>query len=106
MLAASPRASMSLTSTACCLLIRSGAPSILYGQSVERCVLQRVSAVAILVPVIAGDEKGETFVESEAFAPVLKILRALAANDERIIEWFRTKNAGRKPKSRGNRDRD
>ena len=56
--------------------------------------------MAILVPVIAGDEKGETFVESEAFAPVLKILRALAANDERIIEWFRTKNAGRKPKSR------
>jgi predicted helicase len=52
----------------------------------------------VLVPVIAGDEKGETFVESEAFAPVLKILRALATNDERIIEWFRAKNAGHKPK--------
>jgi hypothetical protein len=48
--------------------------------------------------VISRDEKGEAFVESEAFAPVLKILRALAANDERIIEWFRAKNAGRKPK--------
>ena len=54
----------------------------------------------VLVPVIAGDEDGAEFVESEAFAPVLKILRALAGNDERIIEWFRARNAGRKPKGR------
>jgi superfamily II DNA or RNA helicase len=52
----------------------------------------------VLVPVISRGEEGEAFVESEAFAQVLKILRALAANDERIIEWFRAKNAGRKPK--------
>jgi predicted helicase len=51
----------------------------------------------VLVPVLPRDMEGEAFVESEVFGQVLKILRALAANDERIIEWFRAKNAGRKP---------
>jgi hypothetical protein len=73
--------------TACCLAV---------GRALRPAKAKRCGYV--LVPVISRDEKGEAFVESEAFAPVLKILRALAANDERIIEWFRAKNAGRKPK--------
>ena len=36
--------------------------------------------------------------ESKAFAAVLTVLRALAANDERIIAWFRARHAGRKVK--------
>ena len=47
------------------------------------------------VPVILHEATGDAFVESKAFAAVLTVLRALAANDERIIAWFRARHAGR-----------
>lgn len=52
----------------------------------------------VLVPVILRDATGDAFVESKGFAAVLTVLRALAANDERIIAWFRARNAGRMSK--------
>ena len=52
----------------------------------------------VLVPVILQEATGDAFVESKAFAAVLTVLRALAANDERIIAWFRARHAGRKSK--------
>jgi hypothetical protein len=52
----------------------------------------------VLVPVIIQDATGEAFVESKAFAAVLTVLRALAANDDRIIAWFRARHEGRKVK--------
>jgi superfamily II DNA or RNA helicase len=52
----------------------------------------------VVVPVVAQDVNGAAFVESKAFAAVLTVLRALAANDERIIAWLRARQAGRKSK--------
>jgi hypothetical protein len=52
----------------------------------------------VLVPVILREASGDAFVESKAFAAVLTVLRALAANDERIIAWFRARHEGRKSK--------
>ena len=52
----------------------------------------------VIVPVISRGENAEEFVESPAFASVLTILRSLAANDERIIEYFRAIHSGRSPK--------
>jgi superfamily II DNA or RNA helicase len=52
----------------------------------------------ILVPVIAHDENPEEFIGSQAFASVITVLRALGANDERIIEHFRAIHNGRRIK--------
>jgi predicted helicase len=49
----------------------------------------------VLVPVILKEATVDAFVESKAFAAVLTVLRALAANDERIIAWFRARHASR-----------
>ena len=45
----------------------------------------------VLVPIIIDSDKIEERVEqSEAYADLLTVLRALASNDERIIEYFRS----------------
>lgn len=44
----------------------------------------------VAVPILVEDERGE-FLESEAFSTILMVLRALASNDERIIEFFRAR---------------
>ncbi len=51
----------------------------------------------ILVPVISHGEPPNVFVESAAFAAVIDVIRALAVNDERIIDYFEAKREGRKP---------
>jgi superfamily II DNA or RNA helicase len=45
----------------------------------------------ILLPVYAENNNKESIIESEDFQAILQTLRALASNDERIIEYFREK---------------
>jgi predicted helicase len=45
----------------------------------------------ILLPVYAESNDKESIIESKDFQAILQTLRALAANDERIIEYFREK---------------
>lgn len=52
----------------------------------------------ILVPVVTPGEDAEEFISSEAFGAVMTVLRALGANDERIIEHFRAIHNGRRIK--------
>ncbi|MBZ5677207.1 MAG: DEAD/DEAH box helicase family protein [Acidobacteriia bacterium] len=47
----------------------------------------------IIVPVVI-DSKPTSEVFDSAFAPLLSVLRALASNDERIVEYFRTVSQG------------
>ncbi len=54
----------------------------------------------ILLPLVVPDgATPEDIAESSAFKFVLFVLRALAAHDERIIEWFRATAEGRTPKT-------
>jgi predicted helicase len=48
----------------------------------------------VVVPVLL--ENGEERSSDKAFAAVLRVLKALAENDERVIDYFRTVSAGRK----------
>jgi len=49
----------------------------------------------VLVPVLVDSEETDlAAVEGEAFETVLGVLRALASNDERIVEYFRTVSLG------------
>src|SRR4030042_3341444 len=51
----------------------------------------------VIVPVLLDDNVTDIKpTQSEAFDSILMVLRALAANDERIIEYFRTVSQGRK----------
>jgi len=51
----------------------------------------------IIVPVLLEDEvKNDDIIQSNVFDNVLTTLRALAANDDRIIEHFRSVSQGRK----------
>lgn len=52
----------------------------------------------VIVPVITRGESETELIESNAFGAVLRVLRALAANDERIIEYFRPVAEGRQGK--------
>jgi hypothetical protein len=52
----------------------------------------------VIVPVVTRGESEADLIESEAFGAVLRVLRALAANDERIIEYFRAVAEGRQGK--------
>lgn len=45
----------------------------------------------VLLPVFAESNDKESIIESEDFQAILQTLRALAANDARIIEYFREK---------------
>jgi superfamily II DNA or RNA helicase len=51
----------------------------------------------VVVPVLL-DEKGtpDDVTQGNAFKDILTVLRALAANDERIVEYFRTVSQGRR----------
>ena len=54
----------------------------------------------ILLPLVVPDgATPEDIAESSAFKFVLFVLRALAAHDERIIEWFRSTAEGRTPET-------
>ena len=56
----------------------------------------------VIVSILQEDgATGQDILESKAFEEVLTTLRALAANDDRIIEYFRGVAQGRKPKGRG-----
>src|SRR4051812_23030924 len=52
----------------------------------------------VIVPVVTRGESEAELVEGEAFAAVLRVLRALAADDERIVEYFRAVANGRRGK--------
>ncbi|MBC8011271.1 MAG: DEAD/DEAH box helicase family protein [Burkholderiales bacterium] len=56
----------------------------------------------ILLPLVVPDgATPEVIAESNGFRFVLAVLRALAAHDERIIEWFRATSEGRIPEVGG-----
>ncbi len=52
----------------------------------------------VIIPIVHNG-KGDPFLESDQFAEVLATLRALAANDDRIIEFFRSISQGKKSAS-------
>ena len=56
----------------------------------------------VILPILHEDNAtAEDILESDAFKEILSTLRALAANDDRIIEYFRDRAAGRQPGSGG-----
>ena len=50
----------------------------------------------VILPVFTKSKTAEAIIESEEFNEVLNVLRALASNDERIIEYFRDISKGKK----------
>jgi len=53
----------------------------------------------IIIPILVENEVDAVkIIETSAFASILTILRALASNDERIIEYFRAISHGRRSK--------
>jgi len=50
----------------------------------------------VILPVFTKSKSTEAIIESEEFQEVLSVLRALASNDERIIEYFRDISKGKK----------
>lgn len=50
----------------------------------------------VILPVFTKSKSTESIIESEEFQEVLSVLRALASNDERIIEYFRDLSKGKK----------
>jgi hypothetical protein len=50
----------------------------------------------VVVPVLIDDNKEGSELNNKAFESILIVLRALAANDERIIEYFRGISQGRR----------
>jgi superfamily II DNA or RNA helicase len=56
----------------------------------------------VIVPILHdADAKPEDILESAEFQEILTTLRALAANDERVIEYFRTVSEGKRRSSGG-----
>ena len=50
----------------------------------------------VILPVFTKSKTTEAIIDSEEFNEVLSVLRALASNDERIIEYFRDISKGKK----------
>lgn len=50
----------------------------------------------VILPVFTNSNTTEEIIESDEFKEILSTIRALAANDERIIEYFRDINRGKK----------
>lgn len=50
----------------------------------------------VILPVFTKSKSSEAIIESDEFQEVLSVLRALASNDERIIEYFRDISKGKK----------
>jgi superfamily II DNA or RNA helicase len=56
----------------------------------------------VIVPILHDENaKAEKLIESGEFHEILSTLRALASNDDRIIEYFRAIANGKKPKTGG-----
>jgi predicted helicase len=55
----------------------------------------------VILPVFTNSKTKEGIIDSDEFKDVLSTLRALASNDERIIEYFREISSGKKRKSNG-----
>jgi len=53
----------------------------------------------VILPISIGSQTNEEFAESDGFKDILQTLRALASNDERIIEYFRDVSNGKRPAS-------
>jgi superfamily II DNA or RNA helicase len=53
----------------------------------------------VILPVFTKSKSKEEIIESEEFKDILTTLRALASNDERIIEFFRDKSKNQNQKS-------
>jgi len=49
----------------------------------------------VILPVFTKSKTKEEVINSDAFQDILMMLRALASNDERIIEYFRDKSSGK-----------
>ena len=54
----------------------------------------------VILPLFTGDATGETILESDDFKEVIQTLRALASNDERIVEFFRDVSKGNRPRGK------
>jgi predicted helicase len=54
----------------------------------------------VILPVFTNSSKVEEIIESDEFKEVLSTLRALASNDERIIEYFRDASKNKKSASK------
>jgi superfamily II DNA or RNA helicase len=56
----------------------------------------------VIVPVLIDDEKADLDGhQQDAFKPLISVLRALAADDERIVEYFHTISEGKRPSKNG-----
>jgi superfamily II DNA or RNA helicase len=52
----------------------------------------------VVVPVVLDAKKlGKRIEQNEAYQDILMVLRALASNDERIVEYFRSVSQGKRP---------
>ncbi|AFM12101.1 DEAD/DEAH box helicase family protein [Turneriella parva] len=54
----------------------------------------------VILPLFTGDATGDEILESDEFKEIINTLRALASNDERIVEYFRDVSKGKKPRGR------
>ncbi len=54
----------------------------------------------VILPLFTGDATGDEILESDEFKEIINTLRALASNDERIIEYFRDVSKGKKPRGK------
>ena len=53
----------------------------------------------VVVPVVLDAKKlGKRIEQNEAYQDILMVLRALASNDERIVEYFRSVSQGKRPR--------
>lgn len=54
----------------------------------------------VILPLFTGDATGDEILESDEFKEIINTLRALASNDERIVEYFRDVSKGKKPRGK------
>jgi hypothetical protein len=54
----------------------------------------------VILPLFTGDATGDAILESDEFKEIIQTLRALASNDERIVEYFRAVSKGNRPRGK------
>lgn len=54
----------------------------------------------VILPLFTGDATGDEIPESAEFKEIIQTLRALASNDERIVEYFRDISKGKTPRGK------
>jgi hypothetical protein len=54
----------------------------------------------VILPLFTGNATGDELPDSPDFKEVIQTLRALASNDERIVEYFRDVSKGKKPRGK------